>query len=163
MGSNPISSTRFIGSGADTWVPMLSQAAQLWSSAFLSFTVLPHLFRPHLNSLFDHQASATKKKSSHSRFSRGTIIRVSSDLSGFSRGSIGPGRIQSYLRRLELWLSSFSLVMLIFLATLLATVLSIVRSRAAVHGELLTWAKIAGFFGFDTMPGWVISSSLSFI
>ena len=32
-----------------------------------------------------------------------------------------------------------------------------------VHGELLNWAKNQGFFGFDTVPGCVISSSFSFI
>ena len=32
-----------------------------------------------------------------------------------------------------------------------------------VHGELLNWASIGCFLGFDSMPGCAISSSFSFI
>jgi len=41
-----------------------------------------------------------------------------------------------------------------------APVAAIVRR---VHGELLNWAKIRYFLGFDTMPGCAMSSSFSFI
>jgi len=35
--------------------------------------------------------------------------------------------------------------------------------RAPVHGELLNWAKIRCFLGFDTMSGCGMLSSFSFI
>ena len=61
MGSNPISSTK---------------TTKIVELSVLSSTVVPHVFRPLFNSLFDHQASAIKEKSSHSRFSRGTVTVV---------------------------------------------------------------------------------------